>query len=54
MNLTQLKEKLPDIFERVKKDVKRVFGKQRAGLSLGLAELGIFRGMYRWDAFASR
>jgi len=44
MNLTQLKEKLPDIFEKIKKDVKKVFGRQRAGLSLGLAELGMFKG----------
>ena len=29
---------------RVKKDVQRVTGKQRAGLSLGLVEMGMYRG----------
>jgi len=41
MNLNDYKRKIPDIFERVKKDVKNVYGRQRAGLSLGLAELGM-------------
>jgi hypothetical protein len=44
MNLGDLKKELPDIFEKVKKDVKKIFGRQRAGLSLGLADLGMFRG----------
>ncbi|MGM0468288.1 MAG: hypothetical protein ACQERB_05710 [Promethearchaeati archaeon] len=44
MNFTELKEELPKIFEKVKKDVKKVFRRQRAGLSLGLADLGIFKG----------
>ncbi len=44
MNLQELKNELPNIFERVKRDVKKVYGRHRAGLSLGLAEMGMFRG----------
>ncbi len=32
---------MPEIFEKVKDDVKKVTGRHRAGLSLGLAEMGI-------------
>lgn len=35
---------LVDIFEKVKSDVKKIYGRQRAGLNLGLAELGMYRG----------
>ncbi|MFW9880810.1 MAG: hypothetical protein ACFFG0_47720, partial [Candidatus Thorarchaeota archaeon] len=35
---------MPEIFERVKKDVRRVTGRQRAGLTLGLVEMGMYRG----------
>ncbi|NHJ20198.1 MAG: hypothetical protein EAX91_04580 [Candidatus Lokiarchaeota archaeon] len=41
MNLTELKSKIPEIFEEVKKDVKSVLGRHRAGLSLGFADMGI-------------
>jgi hypothetical protein len=44
MELNEFKLELVDIFEKVKKDVKEVYNKSRAGLSLGLAELGMFRG----------
>jgi hypothetical protein len=44
MNLIELKEEIPKIFERVKKDVKKVFGRHRTGLSLGLAEMGMVQG----------
>ena len=44
MNLQELKLQLPEIFENVKKDVKKIMGRHRAGLSLGLAEMGMFRG----------
>jgi hypothetical protein len=44
MNLDELKQKMPEIFETVKDDVKKTLGRHRAGLSLGLAELGMFRG----------
>jgi len=35
---------MPEIFEKVKKDVKMTVGRHRAGISLGLAELGMFQG----------
>ncbi|MFX0178535.1 MAG: hypothetical protein ACFE85_20160 [Candidatus Hodarchaeota archaeon] len=44
IKLEELKKKIPEIFVKVKKDVKRVIGKQRAGLSLGLAEMGMYQG----------
>ncbi len=44
MNLQDLKKLMPDIFERVKKDVEIVYGRHRAGLSLGLVEMGMYRG----------
>jgi hypothetical protein len=44
MNLNDLKQKMPEIFETVKNDVKEIIGRHRAGLSLGLAEMGMFRG----------
>ncbi len=44
MNLQDLKSEMPKIFEQVKKDVKKVYGRHRAGLSLGLVEMGMFRG----------
>ncbi|MHA1256949.1 MAG: hypothetical protein ACTSPS_15255 [Promethearchaeota archaeon] len=37
---------MPDIFEKVKKDVKRTVGRHRAGISLGLAEMGMFQGRF--------
>ena len=43
MNLQELKQQMPQIFENVKKDVKKIMGRHRAGLSLGLVELGMFR-----------
>ncbi|MHA1105186.1 MAG: hypothetical protein ACTSPN_05635 [Promethearchaeota archaeon] len=44
MKLHDLKKEMPRIFERVKKDVKKVFGRHRVGLSLGLAEMGMRQG----------
>jgi hypothetical protein len=44
MNLQRLKKEMPAIFRRVKKDVRRVYGRHRAGLSLGLVEMGMYRG----------
>jgi len=41
MKFQELKKEMPKIFEKVKKDVRRVLGRHRAGLSLGLIELGI-------------
>ncbi len=42
--LQEFKKEMPEIFEKVKRDVKKVYGRQRAGLSLGLAEMGMFAG----------
>ncbi|MHA2400458.1 MAG: hypothetical protein ACXADU_16410 [Promethearchaeota archaeon] len=44
VSLEELKKEIPEIFERVKKDVRRVWGRQRAGLSLEMGELGIYKG----------
>jgi len=44
MNLRELKEEIPVIFEQVKTDVRKVYGRHRAGLSLGLIEMGMYRG----------
>lgn len=40
MDFNDLKELMPEIFEKVKKDVRKVYGRHRAGLSLGLVEMG--------------
>ncbi|MEM2906582.1 MAG: hypothetical protein QW739_00675 [Candidatus Odinarchaeota archaeon] len=44
MLLEELRTKLPEIFEQVKKDVWKTIKRRRAGLSLGLTEMGLFRG----------
>ncbi|MFW9950831.1 MAG: hypothetical protein ACFFKA_11995, partial [Candidatus Thorarchaeota archaeon] len=44
MNLQSLKKQLPEIFTQVKKDVKKTLNRHRAGLSLGLVEMGMFQG----------
>ncbi|UCD01605.1 MAG: hypothetical protein JSV23_00850 [Promethearchaeota archaeon] len=44
MNLEELKKEIPVIFDLVKKDVKKIYGRHRAGLSLGLVEMGMYRG----------
>ncbi|MHA2288499.1 MAG: hypothetical protein ACXABG_06910 [Promethearchaeota archaeon] len=44
MDLQDLKQKIPEIFEKVKNDVRKITGRHRAGLSLRLAEMGKFRG----------
>ncbi len=44
MNLQELKKEIPSIFKRVKRDVKKVYGRHRAGLSLGLVDMGMYRG----------
>jgi len=43
INLEELKKEIPEIFAKVKKDVMRVIGKQKAGLRLGLVEMGMNR-----------
>ncbi len=37
---------MPGIFEQVKKDVRKITGKKRAGLSLKLAEIGMDQGRF--------
>ncbi len=53
MNLTEFKSEMPRIFNKVKKDVDKVFhhdkeftgrGSRRAGLTLGLADMGMSQG----------
>lgn len=44
MQMDQLRKKLPDIFEQVKKDVWQEMRQRRAGLVLGLVDMGMFRG----------
>ncbi|MFX1418599.1 MAG: hypothetical protein ACFE9N_06735 [Promethearchaeota archaeon] len=44
MNLQELKKEIPEIFKQVKTDVRQVYGRHRAGLSLGLVEMGMYRG----------
>ena len=51
MNLNELKVKIPDIFEDVRRDVDKFYkefinsrGKRRAGISLGLVEMGMYQG----------
>lgn len=44
VNLEELKREMPDIFEKVQGDVKQTLGRHRVGLSLGLAEMGMYRG----------
>ena len=44
MGLKELKKRMPEIFKRVKKDVMNVYGRRRAGLSLGIVEMGMYRG----------
>ncbi|MFX0101948.1 MAG: hypothetical protein ACFFCS_20450 [Candidatus Hodarchaeota archaeon] len=41
MDIETLKKQMPDLFEMVKKDVRKIIGRQRAGLSLGLVDMGI-------------
>ncbi len=41
MNLKELKQKMPEIFENVREDVRRILGRHRAGLSLGLLDMGM-------------
>ena len=44
--MTFKQEQMPEIFEKVKKDVKRTVGRHRAGISLGLVEMGMFQGKF--------
>ncbi len=41
-----MKKIMPDIFEDIKKLVYKTINRKRAGLMLGLAELGVYNGLY--------
>ncbi len=43
MNLNDLKKIMPEIFEKVKRDVRKIYKRHRAGLSLGLVEMGMYQ-----------
>lgn len=53
MNLQEIRKQMPDIFEKVKRDVCKETGRHRAGLSLGLVEMGIFQGGFIGGMFFS-
>lgn len=44
MNMEVLKREIPDIFEKVKIDVKKVLKKHRAGLTLAFVKMGMYNG----------
>ena len=44
---------MPDIFECVKRDVEKVIGRHRAGLSLGLVAMGMYHGSFIGGMFFS-
>lgn len=53
MKSQDLKRQMPDIFDRVKRDVETVIGRHRAGLSLGLVSMGMFHGNFIGGMFFS-
>ncbi|MCK4380077.1 MAG: hypothetical protein KAW51_03000 [Candidatus Lokiarchaeota archaeon] len=44
MDIEELKLEMPKIFDKVKKDVRKIYGRHRAGLSLGIIKMGMYRG----------
>lgn len=44
MEIQEFKKEMPEIFEKVKKDVRRVLKRHRAGLDLYLVKKGMFKG----------
>lgn len=53
MDLVDLKKQMPDIFEKVKQDVETVLRQHRAGLTLGLVEMGVSPGGFIGGMFFS-
>lgn len=51
--MQELKKQMPDIFERVKRDVEKEIGRHRAGLSLGLVSMGVIHGNFIGGMFFS-
>lgn len=46
LNISEMKKLMPDIFEDIKRRVYNTIGRRRAGLMLGLTELGTIKGIY--------
>jgi len=44
MNLSEFKNEIPIIFNKVKNDVREVLSRQRVGLTLGLVDMGMTQG----------
>ncbi len=44
---------MPDVFEKVKRDVENNIGRHRAGLSLGLVSMGMYKGSFIGGMFFS-
>ena len=44
MDIEELKLEMPKIFDKVKKDVREIYGRHRAGLSLGIIKMGMYGG----------
>ena len=53
MKYSDLKRQMANIFERVKRDVEKEIGRHRAGLSLGLVAMGMYRGNFIGGMFFS-
>jgi hypothetical protein len=53
MEFEEWRKTLPDIFEKVKKDVYNTVRRHRAGLVLGLVEMGMHRGGFIGGMFFS-
>ncbi|MHA1264694.1 MAG: hypothetical protein ACTSRS_05585 [Candidatus Helarchaeota archaeon] len=49
----ELKKQMPDLFEKVKRDVEKEIGRHRAGLSLGLVSMGMIHGNFIGGMFFS-
>ena len=46
MKIIEMKKIMPDLFENIRKIVYKSIGRRRAGLVLGLSEIGIYSGFY--------
>ena len=44
MDIEELKLEMPKIFDKVKKDVRKIYRRHRAGLNLGIIKMGMYRG----------
>jgi hypothetical protein len=53
MNLDDIRKQMPDIFEKIKRDVEKETRRHRAGLTLGLSEMGMFHGGFIGGMFFS-